>query len=324
MVAVLAAILVLVVVVALDPSRLGLSGRQPGRTVAPGEAGWARLAAAPVALTEVAATAHAGRVWVAGGMDASGSASRRVLVYDPTTDRWSEGPGLLAGVHHAALVSVGETLFLIGGYVGAGFASPTADVWRLDRGATSWVRGHPLPEARGAGAAAWDGRDRILYAGGVGPSGVSDTVFATDPAAGWIELAHLRAPREHLAATSSGAGTVAFMGGRRGDAGNLGTVEYVSDEGVVGGAADVPTPRGGVAAFSRQGLGDCLVGGEGPRGTFGHVECVGVTTTTNLPGLDVPRHGLGADVIGRRVYVVLGGPQPGLTVSDVVEALELP
>jgi hypothetical protein len=88
--------------------------------------------------------------------------------------------------------------------------------------------------------------------------------------------------------------------------------------------ADVPTPRGGVAAFSWPELGDCLVGGEGPNGTFGDVECLAAATITSLPGLGVPRHGLGAVVIGRRAYVVLGGPQPGLTVSDVIEVLELP
>jgi hypothetical protein len=79
-----------------------------------------------------------------------------------------------------------------------------------------------------------------------------------------------------------------------------------------------------VAAFSWPALGTCLVGGEGPNGTFGNVECVGTTRVTTLPGLGVPRHGLGAAVIGGVAYVVLGGPQPGLTSSDVIEALRLP
>ena len=114
------------------------------------------------------------------------------------------------------------------------------------------------------------------------------------------------------------------MGGRRGDTGNLGTVDLVSNEGVVGRTEDVPTPRGGVAALSWPALGTCLVGGEGPNGTFGDVECIGTDHVTILPGLTVPRHGLGAAVIDGTAYVVLGGPQPGLTTSDVIEALELP
>jgi hypothetical protein len=314
---------VLVFVLATNAGRSGPPAN-PGRTAATGESGWVRLAPAPVALTEVAAAAHEDRVWVVGGLDAQGISSPRTLVYDPGTDAWSEGPRLLGGVHHAALVSDGTTLFLLGGYLGDRFDTPTDEVWRLDDGATSWVRDAPLPEPRGAGAAAWDGRDRILFAGGVGPGGVSDVVFASDPAAGWVELARLDVAREHLAATSLGAGSVTFLGGRRGDVGNLGTVEFVSSEGVVGATEDLPTPRGGVAAFAWPALGDCLVGGEGPNGTFGAVECAGAIETRTLPGLGVPRHGLGAVVIGRRAYVVLGGPEPGLTVSDVIEAFALP
>ena len=86
----------------------------------------------------------------------------------------------------------------------------------------------------------------------------------------------------------------------------------------------MPTKRGGVAAFPWPALGDCLVGGEGPNGTFGDVECVDAELVRTLPGLGVPRHGLGAAVIDGTAYVVLGGPQPGLTASDVVEALKLP
>ena len=83
------------------------------------------------------------------------------------------------------------------------------------------------------------------------------------------------------------------------------------------------TARGGIAAFSTTDLGDCVVGGEGPEGTFGAVECIGAIHRTTLPGLTVPRHGLGAVVVDGRAYALLGGRQPGLTVSDVVEVLDL-
>lgn len=321
LVAVAVAVAALAVVVISDPRRIGQYPGNPGRTAAPQEAGWVRATDAPVALTEVAATAHLGRIWVAGGLDDSGAAVARVLVYDPATDTWSEGPPLAEPVHHASLVSDGGALYLIGGYAGRGSGPQTAAVWRLPVDADRWVADRPLPEARAAGAAAWDGRGRILYGGGVGPD-ASDDVFVREDA-GWRPLAQLSEPREHLAASSLGAGSVTFLGGRRGGLdGNLGTVDLVSAEGVVGRTEDVPTPRGGVAAFNAGELGDCLVGGEGPNGTFGTVECVGVVTTT-LPGLIIPRHGLGASFLDGRAYTVLGGPQPGLTVSAVIEVLDL-
>jgi hypothetical protein len=324
--AVVAGLAVLAALVVTDPRRIGVFETQPGRSPGPDEAAWTRGAPAPVPLTEVAAAVHEGRIWVVGGMDTEGRGVDLVQIYDPVADAWSSGPALQEAVHHAALVADDRGLLLIGGY--AGIAGRATDaVWRLAADGTSWVPGEALPEPRAAGAAAWDGRDQVLYGGGVGPAGVSDTVFAlAGDDGGWRELARLSGPREHLAATSLGTGSVTFLGGRVGGLdGNLGTIDLVSSaDGVVARAEDLAEPRGGIAAFSTPDLGDCVVGGEGPEGTFGAVECVGVVERRTLPGMAVPRHGLGAVVLDGRAYVLLGGPQPGLTVSDVVEVLDLP
>jgi hypothetical protein len=289
--------------------------------VSPGE-GWTRRASAPLALTEVAAAEHDGRIWVSGGLDADGRATDRVSIFDPSTDTWIAGPALPEPIHHSALVSDGDALWLIGGYVGNGFDRPTDKVRQLQTDA--WVEHFPLPEPRAAGAAAWDGAGRILYAGGVGPDGVSPVVFGQGDH-GWEELARLFAPREHLAATSDGAGTVIVLGGRRGGlAGNVATVEFVAGREVRRGP-DLPTARGGVAAFFWPSLGACLVGGESTGGTNPQVECVTADgRQARLPDLRSARHGLGAAVVDGTLYVLLGGPEPGLFVSDTVEALELP
>lgn len=323
LVGIVAAIAVLAAVIAGDPRRLGIYPEQPGRSAAPGESGWVRMADAPIALTEVAAAVHAGRIWVAGGLDDGGRAVDRVLTYDPATDRWAESTRLPEPVHHATLVSDGAGLFLIGGYTGDDFGRPSVAVWRTDDpDARGWEAGAQLPEARGAGAAAWDGQGAIIFGGGVGPDGVSGDVFIqTD--AGWRALTSLSQAREHLAASSSSPGTVTFLGGRAGGA-NLRTVDRVSAAGAVEGITDLPTARGGIASFAAEGLGDCVVGGEGPNGTFAAVECIDVGGVTTLPGLGVARHGLGAVVVDGRAFALLGGPRPGLTVSAVVEALALP
>jgi N-acetylneuraminic acid mutarotase len=89
--------------------------------------------------------------------------------------------------------------------------------------------------------------------------------------------------------------------------------------------SDLPTPRGGVAAFFWPSLGACLVGGESTGGTNAQLECVTADgRQARLPDLPSPRRGLGAAVVDGTLYVVLGGRQPGLFVSDAVEALELP
>jgi non-specific serine/threonine protein kinase len=284
--------------------------------------GWTRRAPAPLALTEVAAAAHGERIWVAGGLDAGGQAVDRVGIFDPSADTWIAGPTLPEPIHHSALVSDGDALWLIGGYVGSGFNEPTDAVLQLQ--ADAWVEHFPLPEPRAAGAAAWDGAGRVVYAGGVGPDGVSPVVFGQNDH-GWEELARLFAPREHLAATSDGTGSVFVLGGRRGGlASNVATVELVAGRDVSR-ASDLPTARGGVAAFFWPSLGACLVGGESPDGTNPQVECIAADgRLTRLPDLGTARHGLGAAVVDGAVYVLLGGPEPGLFVSDAVEALELP
>jgi hypothetical protein len=289
----------------------------------PGVAAWRRLADAPLALTEVAAAPFQSRIWVAGGLDAAGDAVTAVQAYDPVTDRWSDGPELPEPIHHSALVAHEGSLWLIGGYFGPSFQRATDAVWRLDAGATAWIAGPVMPEPRAAGAAATDGLGRIVYAGGVGPDGVSADVFALEGGA-WRRVGALSVAREHLGATSDGAGSVYVLGGRNGITGNLGAVDVATVDGVRS-LGDRVTPRGGVAGFFHAGVGACLVGGEEPAGTRSEVECVRPDgAVVALPRLGVARHGLGAAVLDGVAYVVLGGPEPGLHVSPIVEALDLP
>ena len=287
------------------------------------EGAWRRAADAPAALTEVAAAALDDRIWVAGGLTGEGAGTTAVFVYEPADDAWSAGPDLPGPVHHSSLVSDGSSLWLVGGYAGSSFDAPTANVWRLDASTEAWVAEAPLPEPRGAGAAAWDGA-RIVYAGGVGPDGVSGAVFALEDGA-WTQVARLATPREHLAATSDGEGSVFVLGGRVGGLdSNLATADRVQGDSATE-IGELPTRRGGVAAFWSPTVGACLVGGESPGGTNPQVECIDVDGDVSvLPNLGQPRHGLGAAVVDGTAYVLLGGDQPGLFVSATVEALDLP
>ncbi len=65
------------------------------------------------------------------------------------------------------------------------------------------------------------------------------------------------------------------------------------------------------------------VGGEEPSGTIGEVYAfrVGTRAWQRLDDLPTPRHGLGVAAVRGRVYVIGGGPEPGLTVSAANESL---
>ena len=283
---------------------------------------WQQLADAPFARLEMAVAAHDGRIFLAGGLSPLGDALTDVEVFEPGTGEWTEGPSLPTGIHHASLVSDGRRLLLIGGYVGSEFNRPTELVLELSAGSGTWIAGPPMPEARAAGAAAWDG-SRVVYAGGVGAGGVAADVYALEGGA-WSRLGSMVQTREHLAATSDGAGVVWLLGGRVGSLDtNLADVELVtgSEVELIG---SLPTARGGVAAFPHPHLGACLTGGEAPTFAFTSVECIDAAgTVVTLPELNEPHHGHGAAVVDGVAYVILGGPEPSLSAGSTIESLEM-
>ncbi len=288
-------------------------------------AAWEPRSDAPFARLEMAVAAHDGAIWLAGGLDAFGSALTEVAIYDPATDSWSDGPDLPVSLHHTALVSTGDDLLVVGGYLGSS-NSPTEGVLRLTAAGDAWETGPALPDARGAGAAAWDGT-RVVYGGGVSgeglPGGIVADVFALEDGE-WRLIGELQRNREHLAAASDGEGRTWFLGGRQGSfETNLALVDLV-EGGDVRALGELPTPRGGVAAFWAPETGACLTGGEATEQAYDVAECIAPDgTVSTLPAMSARRHGHGAVVVDGVAFAVLGGPSPGLAVSSSIEALDL-
>ena len=136
-----------------------------------------------------------------------------------------------------------------------------------------------------------------MYGGGVGPAGVSADVFLLDDDA-WRHLAIAQPAREHLAAARRRRVRSRSWADAWRLTGNLGTVDLVSAEGVVGRTEDLPTARGGIAAFSAGGSGTAWSAARVPTARSRRSSASASTETTTLPGLTVPRHGLGAVVLG--------------------------
>jgi hypothetical protein len=285
---------------------------------------WTSLTDAPVELTEIDAEPYDGRLWTVGGIAGDAEVTTLVQIYDPSTDSWEDGPSLPEPVHHASLVATATQLMVVGGFRSLAF-DPIDDVYILDDEQARWVEGPRLPAPRGAGGAAWDG-DRVVFGGGVGEDGLADEVWAIDDieAGEWQQVGRLSVARDHLDATSDGDGRVWFLAGRLASLQQNQAVVDLLVGGTLTPIGELSTGRGGVAAFYTQAHGACLAGGEAPDGTFAEVECIdeeGVTTT--LPPLGQARHGLGAGVIDDVVFVVLGGPEPLLSVSGATEALRV-
>lgn len=309
----------------------GCSGDRPGArsttTVAGPAISDSGPAQLPLARTEVAGAALQGRVVVAGGLTADGGASDRVDVYDPATDRWEVGPALPVGLHHSGMATVGDRVYLAGGYTNRPGQDWVAQARVLSWGAgeRAWREEPPMAEARGGLALAGAG-PRLVALGGTDPRGtvLRRTEVLTPGQPGWRPGPDLTEPRDHLAAASSG-GRVYAIGGRVGSLEtNLATVESWDPSAPAGWRAEprLGDRRGGTSA-AESARRACVAGGEEPAGTIASVECLVGDRWERVAALRVPRHGLAVVGVGDRLHVVGGGPEPGLFVSTAHEVFDI-
>jgi hypothetical protein len=287
--------------------------------------GWQRLADLPVPVDSAAVAAYQGKVWVAGGLtDSGGTKLSTTYVYDPETDKWSDGPRLPRPISHAALVATPWNLYFLSGWVQAGGSK---QVLKLSPDQRSWVQDVDLPENRVDGAAAFDGTG-IIFAGGSRPGGsASDAVFSLRDGK-WTQIGTLSAPRQKLSAATNNVDTVWFLGGRRIDTDvTYGNIDRVTSAQVVpaapGAQAPIDPPTDSGAAVLVDGSGMCLVGGKSQGNQFQSWWCDQPRAAAKLPRLDPPRAGLGAAKIGRTVYIV-GGYTAAAQGTTQVEAYTPP
>jgi non-specific serine/threonine protein kinase len=283
-------------------------------------ADWERHAPLVEPRSEVAAAAAGGEIVVIGGLLAGGGNSARVDAYSVKRDRWRRLPDLPVSVDHAAAAAANGRVYVVGGY--GGDRLPLRTVFVLERGA--WRRLAALPDGRAAAAAAIAG-GRLYVVGGVdGRRSLARVAFAlTLGSTGWTRIPG-PSPREHLAAAAA-RGLVYAIGGRAaGIDTNVKAFEVFNAQAKRWRAlASLPTARGGTGAAA---LGGRIIsaGGEEPAGTIRTVFAYDVAGRrwSRLPDLPTPRHGLGVVAVNDRVWVLAGGPEPGLTVSGAVESLK--
>ena len=275
---------------------------------------WKRGAPLPLPRSEVAAATVGDELIVAGGFLADGRSSKRVDAYSPARNRWRRLPDLQAAVNHAMAASDGHRLYVVGGYG----AATRASVFSGGR----WRRLPDLPEPRAAAGAAIIGRT-LYVIGGVAEGGLAQTSLAFDlRARRWKRIPGPR-PREHLGVSTLG-GRVYAVAGRESGTNFDAFQAYLPKRQRWVSLPRVPETRGGTDSAS---VGPLLVsaGSESPAGTSAAVYAFDVRTRRwrRLPDLPTPRHGLGVLGFGGRVYVIGGGPTPGLSVSGANEFLRL-
>ena len=303
---------------------------------------WRSAAPLPIRTQEIYPAMHQGQLVVAGGI-ARGLAlpyfSDRCFAYNPGNDTWSDIATLPEALHHAALVSTGAHLLLVGGFSG-GYTHiwrMRASVYRLTP--EGWIPDGALPVPQAEGVLACSPGGDIHLVSGQSPKG-SDNRERSDhrevvdhrvrPAGRtqWETLAPI--PTARNSATGGWVEDQLIVTGGRTAQGNLDPTEiYDMKEDRWRSAAPLPLPQAGTASVVVED-GIILFGGEifvPEAAVYPNVWRYSLTQDrwTALPDMPTPRHGLGAGKLGNEIFVVGGATKPGGSgTSDANEVLVLP
>jgi N-acetylneuraminic acid mutarotase len=197
-----------------------------------------------------------------------------------------------------------------------------------------WQVGKPMPTARGAlNVNFFNG---TLYAIGGSSDRPLNPNEAYDPSNDtWTSKALMPTARHH-AGSAIIDGKIFVIGGRiSGSSDNVSVNEAYDPEqdNWITNLAAMPSKRSGIAAtavtttitspVNGSGSNIYVFGGEEPSKTFNNNEKYDVMTNqwTSEPPMPTARHGLGAVYVGENneIYIIGGGPQPGLSVTGANE-----
>ena len=180
------------------------------------------------------------------------------------------------------------------------------------------------PEARAAAAAAVS-LGKLYVVGGLDERGLAQVALVLDLRTGRWSRIPGPTKREHLAAAAARASRLRCRRPQRRYRHEHESVRVVRPEDTALDAARAPPVCPRRHRRDRVTGRIVSVGGEQPSGTIASVYAYDLRTRRwrRLPDLPSPRHGLGVVAYRGRVFTLAGGPQPGLTVSGVVESLRV-
>ena len=300
---------------------------------------WRAAEPLPLNTQEIYPAVHESRLYVAGGIAARAGVpyfTDRCVSFDGAA--WREEASLPESLHHAALVSDGDSLLLVGGFNG-GYTHVwrmRAEVYRLT--ADGWLPAGALPAPQAEGVLSRSPAGEIHLVTGQQQRGEANrersdhvevhTHLIRDRADGrWREAEPI--PTARNSATGGWVGGLLVVTGGRTAAGNLSVTEiYDPQADVWYEGAPLPLPQAGTASVV---VDNSLIvfGGEifvPEAGVFAEVWRYRLDEDRweALPPLPTPRHGLGAGVLNDEIYVVGGATEPGgRGTSSANEALYL-
>ena len=301
---------------------------------------WSNAAPLPIKTQELYPTVHQGKLYVAGGIASrSGELyfTNRFFSYDPANDEWHNETDLPENLHHAALVSSGDRLFLVGGFNGS-----FDHFWRMrervyEYKAGVWLNMPSLPQPQAEGVLAHH-QNEVHLVSGQSPRGdanvkrddhveVPTHLVWQANASTWEQAAPL--PIARNSATGGWVDDQLIVTGGRNAQGNFNATHiYDKREDRWRDARPLPLPQAGTASVVVDD-GIIVFGGEifvPEAGVFKNSWRYSMSKDQwqVYPDMKTARHGIGAGKIGDRIFVIGGATQPsGKGTSSLNEVLSL-
>ena len=289
----------------------------------------------PTARIDMASTTVGDKIYVIGGY--TDKATNIVEVYDSTKDEWSTISPLPENLDHLAAATYKNKIYVVGGFDEG--SKPSDRLFIYDTILGKWEEGKKMPTARGALTAEFingilyavgGDNDPSYIAGAHHPYGQTTTNEAYDPTTdSWTVKAPMPTARHHHAAAVVGE-RLYIIGGRYGLAyadinfNNSNANEMFDPaQNKWSIMKPMPTSRSGAAAASVNGS-IYVFGGEtknypiGSQHTFSENEKYDPLANTWISGqsMSTGKHGLSAESIDHKIFVIGGGKKPGFTVDD--------
>jgi N-acetylneuraminic acid mutarotase len=179
---------------------------------------WSELAPAPIPKFEALSAVVNSKLYVLSGYyNDKAQASRRCDRFDPATNSWKRLADIPEAISHAGVAADGDTIWVVGGFLGDHPGPGTNHVWKYNTATNVWSQGPSLPAARGSGAAAILGRT-LHFFGGTSADRAGDKgdhwTLNLDGATVWKTAAAFPNPVSHAAAVALD-GRIFAIGGER-------------------------------------------------------------------------------------------------------------
>lgn len=289
----------------------------------------------PVARHENAFTACDGKLYVVGGRF-----SRAVSIYDPQTNKWTNGATPPIPLHHFQSVCYNNKIYVIAAFTG-NFPSetPVTNIYIYDIATNTWSVGDAIPQARqrgSAGVVMYNNKFYITCGIVDGHNGGYVNWFDEyDPANHtWTALTDAPHARDHFHAVISGS-KIYLTAGRNTSYStnqlNSLTIPEVDVYDFNTGnwstlAAHIPTERGGASSvlFGNEIF---VIGGErwDQTAALSTVESFNIQSETwaSQPSLNQGRHGTQTTIYNGQLYIACGSKEKGGNGNTELNSMEV-